>query len=226
MAKSFYLGSRLRRYAYANQFGAESEHLKTAIVELMNVSDAVVGSNIKGTIVSDVYHFLENTEENDGESADQEDEGDVIHQIKSPLTNTNIGTIESGTKLFNRIKYQGFILSTASFSESNSNVYLRQWQGTVCSQQLFQVQQIRQTGNNINLCLKKYAEPTNNTADIYSEYPLLRAKIWSKTLDPEEINVQPSDIRCHAALWNFSHDQFVAVVLDRVSFVTLYPTVD
>jgi hypothetical protein len=73
MGKSFYLGSRLRQYAYSNQFGAESEDLKSAIVELMQKSDSVIGSNIKGSMVSDVFRLLDITNQPD----DGGDEGKI-----------------------------------------------------------------------------------------------------------------------------------------------------
>lgn len=59
MAKGFYLGSRLRRYAHANQFGAENLDLKAEVKELIETAEEVIGSNIKGTLVSDVFHFVE-----------------------------------------------------------------------------------------------------------------------------------------------------------------------
>ena len=80
MARSFNLGSRLRRYAHANQFGAESDELKEAISSLMEQSESVIGSNIKGTLVSDVFHLLDNSHEDSdylaGEDQVAESEGD------------------------------------------------------------------------------------------------------------------------------------------------------
>lgn len=70
------------------------------------------------------------------------------------------------------------------------------------------------------MVLRRYNEPAANIHDVYCHYPLLRAKIWSRTLDAEEISVSPAEIRCHAAIWNFSDDHLVGVILDRVSNVS------
>lgn len=59
MAKGFYLGSRLRRYARANQFGVESPDLKAEILGLMDSVEGVIGSNIKGTLVTDVFQLVD-----------------------------------------------------------------------------------------------------------------------------------------------------------------------
>jgi hypothetical protein len=67
MAKGFYLGSRLRRYAYTNQFGARTPELQNAVSDLITHSDAVVGSRIKGTLLSDVFHSM-NLDENENDS--------------------------------------------------------------------------------------------------------------------------------------------------------------
>jgi hypothetical protein len=69
MAKGFYLGSRLRRYAYCNQFGARSEEVQVAVTDLMEEVDRVIGSHIKGTLVSDVYHSHHPLEEPEDHSA-------------------------------------------------------------------------------------------------------------------------------------------------------------
>jgi hypothetical protein len=71
MGKSFYLGSRLRQYAYSNQFGAESEGLKSAILELMLKSDSVIGSNMKGSMASDVFELLDSIDQPDDNNNDE-----------------------------------------------------------------------------------------------------------------------------------------------------------
>jgi len=69
MAESFYLSSRLRRYGYANQFGASGEVMKGAVTDMIVGADAIFGSRIKGTLVSDVFQVMEtlsrDTEDND-----------------------------------------------------------------------------------------------------------------------------------------------------------------
>lgn len=73
MAKGFYLGSRLRRYARSNQFGAESADLKHEIMTLFDIVEDVIGYDIKGTLVSDVFHLVEaggNNSDTDGIDAE------------------------------------------------------------------------------------------------------------------------------------------------------------
>ena len=53
--------------------------------------------------------------------------------------------------------------------------------------------------------------------DLYSEYPLLQAKTQSQDLLSEEYSVGVEDVQCHAAVWNFSDNNCISVVLDRVS---------
>lgn len=58
--------------------------------------------------------------------------------------------------------------------------------------------------------------------DIYSFYPLLRAKVWKRSLvQGPAMVVDVDDIRCHAAVWNFSAEKCVSVVLDRVSLALI-----
>jgi hypothetical protein len=64
MSKGFYLGSRLRRFAHSNQFGARSEELKEEVKELMEEVDHAIGSHIKGTLITDVFHTFEQGENN------------------------------------------------------------------------------------------------------------------------------------------------------------------
>lgn len=64
--------------------------------------------------------------------------------------------------------------------------------------------------------MQKFQEPTG-IPDRYKDYPLLRATTWSRELLPEEITVNAEDVRCHAAIWNFSEHHCVSVILDRVS---------
>lgn len=63
MGKGFYLGSHLRRYARSHQFGAsDSSDLKEEILGLMNMVEEEIGSNIKGTLVSDVFQLVDSGE--------------------------------------------------------------------------------------------------------------------------------------------------------------------
>lgn len=66
MAKSFYLASRLRRYGYGNQYGARNPELREAILDLIKDADALKGSNIKGTLSTDVFQLgVELVDENE-----------------------------------------------------------------------------------------------------------------------------------------------------------------
>lgn len=76
MASAFYLGARLRRYGYGNQFGASSEIMKDAIRDLLIRSDSIKGSNIKGTLSSDVFGIVEEAINEDDE--DDESEGEFF----------------------------------------------------------------------------------------------------------------------------------------------------
>ena len=139
--------------------------------------------------------------------------------LTSTDTNNRASTHLGSKKFINRINHQGFLLTTAASSKGNSNIYLQQWEGNSASRQVFQIQQIYRTGqsdSDVHLVLRRYKEAAG-IEDVYSNYPLLRAKIWSKTIDSEDITVSMKDIRCHAALWSYSLEYFVAVVLDRVS---------
>jgi hypothetical protein len=62
MATSFYLASRLRKYAHMNQFGAKDPNMKDAINRLMDKADRVFGSKIKGTLASDVLGVMDHGE--------------------------------------------------------------------------------------------------------------------------------------------------------------------
>lgn len=68
LAKSFYMGALLRRYAYGNQFGAKGAELQSTVRNLMVESDAVLGSNIKGSMATDVFQLLENMEPDEDQS--------------------------------------------------------------------------------------------------------------------------------------------------------------
>lgn len=57
MSRSFYLASRLRKFAYSNQFGVGDGFLKSKIIELLERCDKIVGSRIRGTLASDVYQM-------------------------------------------------------------------------------------------------------------------------------------------------------------------------
>jgi hypothetical protein len=119
-------------------------------------------------------------------------------------------------KILRSVKCRGILLSSATFSQSNSNVYLNEWEGQRLSQQIFQIQEIRQKDTEIELSLRKYKE-NNEVTDIFASYPLLRAKTWSHQLDSEEISVKADRIRCHGGIWKVSSNVMVAIVLDRVS---------
>jgi hypothetical protein len=70
------------------------------------------------------------------------------------------------------------------------------------------------------MIVRKYRAAT--VQDAYARYPLFRAKIWSRELDDEDFVVRVEDVRCHAAIWNFSSRLCVAVVLDRVSYLLAF----
>jgi hypothetical protein len=113
------------------------------------------------------------------------------------------------------IKYRGLVLSTSSSSASNSNIFLwnsPSWQ----RDQVFQIQEILQDGvTDFTLSVKKYRPATLRT-DVYAKYDLLRAKTWSRELDPQVVTIKVSAVRCHGLIWNFSDEHCVAVILDRV----------
>jgi hypothetical protein len=119
-------------------------------------------------------------------------------------------------KVLRSVKFRGILLSSANFSQNNSNVFLNEWEGQRLSRQIFQIQEIRQKDTEIELSLQKYKEVEEAT-DIYARYPLLRAKLWSNQLDGENIKVKADKVRCHGGIWKVSSDTMVAVILDRVS---------
>ena len=89
--------------------------------------------------------------------------------------------------------------------------------GSTC-RQVYQIQDIRQSSSreeDVALTVRKYKDNTISQ-DVYQSYPLLRAKLWSRELDPEELIVAAREVRCHAAIWNVTEELCVAVVLDRV----------
>jgi hypothetical protein len=112
-----------------------------------------------------------------------------------------------------QVKYQGVLFSTAITSSSNSHIIVKD------KEELFQIHKIEQSkqdDNNIYFFVHKFSKAVG-VQDVYSRYPLLRAKIWSRQLEGDLVKLPASKVRCHAAVWNFSSRLCVGVTLDRVS---------
>lgn len=63
MANSVHSASRLKRYAYANQFGAKSAELQDAVLDIIKGTDSIATSQLKGTLISDVFQSLKTKNE-------------------------------------------------------------------------------------------------------------------------------------------------------------------
>ena len=120
-----------------------------------------------------------------------------------------------------RINVRGLNLTTATSSLNNSNIYLRNPEAIGCRpNQVFQIHGIikpKKAGEESLLILHEYLPATG--FDVYQDYPLLRAKTWSRKLNEAEVVVAVSRVRCHAAIWNLDEEKFVAVMLDRVRVI-------
>jgi hypothetical protein len=80
MADTFHLACRLRRAAFSNAFGVESEQLAAAIRGMASKLDNITTATIKGTLFSDVYR--------DVDQFGQDDEVDVPNGLLSNNSST------------------------------------------------------------------------------------------------------------------------------------------
>jgi hypothetical protein len=92
MARAFYLAARLRKYAYTNQFGATGTKLQDAIVALILKADSVLGSRIKGSLISSMFlgldrdHPTDEVAETDPSSDDDDDDDDTAASLINRVT--------------------------------------------------------------------------------------------------------------------------------------------
>lgn len=59
MAESYYLSSQLRRYSAAHQFGATTEELRKAILDIFHFAELHTEGGVQGTLASDVFNLFE-----------------------------------------------------------------------------------------------------------------------------------------------------------------------
>lgn len=211
MARSFYLGSRLRRYMYGNQFGSETEEMSKAILNLVKHADSLSGSGGGGSL----GELIDMAAAGDEDLGSDDDTPEGIYATICSYTALLILLGDDG-KFVRRVECRGLILTTADFSPGHSHVFLKQPLEAIHRSTVFQIQKIiRSTSNNeVQLLLKRFCNSADE--DRYAGYPLLRAKTWQRVLSHESYVVDASDVRCHAAIWNFSDSHCAAIVLDRV----------
>lgn len=114
------------------------------------------------------------------------------------------------------------MLSTGATLESNSFIYLKVQMSDHPTQQVYQIQRIIESQNKALTFTVKRLQENISEEDPYSAYKLLRATIWSRQLSAETYSVRQENIRCHAAIWNYSPTHCIAIILDRVSLISSF----
>jgi len=213
MGETYFLASRLRRVAFSNAFGAESPELIKVIRDMASNIDSITVGDTKGTLISDVYRYLELTDP-DPDSAFSLHPNEP--EMSSALANQEL----------NHYKYRGLILGTWDTEryKNNSIIYLHTGPAHQDGHQPYVIKNIiRRENGDIGLAVRKF-EACQVPVDPYSHYPLLRAKIWSRSIEERVHIVDISQFRSHAAVWNYGDDECVSMILDRVSHSLSYTT--